>query len=42
MIPEWLSYFKYSFHLWQQNNAHLLAELDTLVNDVQAARTTHH
>ena len=42
MVPEWLSYFQYSFHPWQQNNAHLLAELDGLVDDAEAAYATHH
>ena len=42
MIPEWLSYFQYSFHPWQQNNADLLAELDELVDDAEAAYATHH
>ena len=42
LVPEFLSYFKYSFHPWQQNNAHLLAELDALVDDAEAAYATHH
>lgn len=42
MIPEWMSYFQYSFHPWQQNNADLLAELDELVEDAEAAYATHH
>ncbi len=42
LVPEFLSYFKYSFHPWQQNNAHLLAELDALVADAETAYATHH
>ena len=42
LVPEFLGYFKYSFHPWQQNNAYLLAELDALVDDAEAAYTTHH
>jgi len=42
MLPEFASYFKYSFHPWQQNNAYLLAELDDLVDDAEAAYAMHH
>ncbi|MBO9469777.1 metal-dependent hydrolase [Endozoicomonas sp. G2_2] len=42
MLPEFASYFKYSFHPWQQNNADLLAEIDGLVDDAEAAYATHH
>lgn len=35
LAPEYLAYFKYSFHPWQQNNAHLLTEIDELVNDAE-------
>lgn len=42
MTPEWLAYFKYSFHPWQQNNADLLAELDEVVDEAEAAYATHH
>lgn len=37
LLPEYLAYFKYSFHPWQQNNADLLAEIDELVDDAEAA-----
>lgn len=42
MLPEYLGFFRYSFHPWQQNNSHLLAELDELVDDAKAAYATHH
>ncbi len=42
LVPEFLGYFRYSFHPWQQNNSHLLAELDELVDDAEAAYATHH
>ncbi|MES1956546.1 metal-dependent hydrolase [Salinisphaera hydrothermalis] len=41
LLPEYLAYFKYSFHPWQQNNAHLLNELDELVDDAEAAYAAH-
>lgn len=42
MVPDFLGYFKYSFHPWQQNNTALLAEMDEVVNDAEAAYATHH
>lgn len=42
LVPEYLDYFKYSFHPWQQNNAHLLAELDELVGTTKAAYQQRH
>lgn len=42
MLPEFVSYFRYSFHPWQQNNAELLAELDDLVDGAEAAHATRH
>jgi predicted metal-dependent hydrolase len=41
LLPEYLAYFKYSFHPWQQNNADLLAEIDQLVDDAEAAYASH-
>jgi hypothetical protein len=41
LLPEYLAYFKYSFHPWQQNNARLLAEIDQLVDDAEAAYASH-
>lgn len=37
LLPEYLAYFRYSFHPWQQNNADLLAEIDQLVDDAESA-----
>jgi len=42
LLPDYLAYFKYSFHPWQQNNADLLAEIDELVDDANAAYASHH
>lgn len=36
-IPEWLAYFKYSFHPWQQDNSHHLAKLDEVSEEAEAA-----
>ncbi|ROO30216.1 metal-dependent hydrolase [Salinisphaera orenii] len=41
LLPEYLAYFRYSFHPWQQNNADLLAEIDELVDDAEAAYAEH-
>lgn len=41
LLPEYLAYFKYSFHPWQQNNADLLAEIDQLVDDAESAYAQH-
>ncbi|MEQ8800333.1 MAG: metal-dependent hydrolase [Salinisphaeraceae bacterium] len=43
-VPEWLAYFKYSFHPWQQNNSHHLARIDQLTEEADAAyaAATHH
>ena len=43
-LPHYFAYFKYSFHPWQQNNAHLLSELDEIVEaaeSVYAKQTAH-
>jgi len=37
LLPQYLDYFRYSFHPWQQNNVALLAEIDTLVEDTETA-----
>jgi len=37
MLPEFASYFKYSFHPWQHNNAHRLEMIDELVAEADAA-----
>ncbi len=42
LVPEFLGYFRYSFHPWQQNNSHLLAELDTLVDATETAYANPH
>ncbi|WP_225741680.1 metal-dependent hydrolase [Halospina sp. K52047b] len=36
-IPEWLEYFKYSFHPWQQNNSHHIAHLNELAEEAEEA-----
>lgn len=41
-VPEWLAYFKYSFHPWQQNNSHHLARIDQLAREAEAAYATTH
>lgn len=41
-VPEWLAYFKYSFHPWQQNNSHHLARIDELAAQAEAAYNTTH
>jgi len=41
LVPEYLAYFKYSFHPWQQNNAELLAEIDELVDEANSAYAQH-
>lgn len=41
-IPELLSYFKYSFHPWQQDNSHRLGMIDQLVEEADAAYSTKH
>lgn len=41
-IPELLAYFKYSFHPWQQDNSHRLAQIDQLVEEADAAYATKH
>ncbi|MES1942762.1 metal-dependent hydrolase [Salinisphaera sp. PC39] len=43
LIPEWLGYFRYSFHPWQQDNSHHLAMIDKLAAEAEAAYdTTRH
>lgn len=39
-VPELLEYFKYSFHPWQQDNSHHLAELEELAETAEAAYAT--
>lgn len=41
-LPEFLDYFKYSFHPWQHDNSHRLAEIDKLVEEADAAYATKH
>lgn len=41
-IPEWLAFFQYSFHPWQQNNSHHLQKLEQLAEEAEAAYSTHH
>ena len=36
-IPEWLEFFKYSFHPWQQNNSHHIAHLNELAEEAEEA-----
>ena len=36
-VPEWLAYFKYSFHPWQQNNSHHIANLNELAEEAEEA-----
>lgn len=41
-FPEWLAYFKYGFHPWQQDNSHRLAMIDELVEQADAAYAIKH
>lgn len=41
-IPEWLSYFRYSFHPWQQNNSHHLEAIEALAEEAEAAYGAKH
>jgi len=41
-LPEFLDYFKYSFHPWQHDNSHRLAQIDELVQEADAAYATKH
>lgn len=41
-IPEWLGYFRYSFHPWQQDNSHHLALIDELTEAAEAAYGAKH
>lgn len=36
IIPDWLDYFKPGFHPWDHDNAHYLADIDSLVGEVAA------
>ncbi len=40
-MPEWLAYFKYGFHPWQQNNSHHLKMIDELAENADAAYANH-
>jgi len=35
-LPAWLDYFRRSFHPWQHDNRHLLAQLDSVIGGSQA------
>lgn len=41
-LPEWLDYFRYGFHPWQQDNSHHLALIDKLAADADQAYQTHY
>jgi len=36
-IPEWLAFFQYSFHPWQQNNSHHIEHLNELAEEAEEA-----